>query len=103
MKKIWLIFLTAVLLWFAGGVQCSCPASQDIAQKHRQTKEKIRKLKWLENVETSKLYKNQQKLENAKNSLATSKNQLATTRNELADMELKLFKAVNEYKELNNT
>ena len=103
MKKIWLIFLTAVLLWFAGGVQCSCPASQDIAQKHRQTKEKIRKLKWLENVETSKLYKNQQKLENAKNSLATSKNQLATTRNELADMELKLFKAVNEYKELNDT
>ncbi len=103
MKKIWLFLIVIAVFCFAGGFQDSALASQDITQKHRQTKEKIRKLKWLENVETSKLYKNQQKLENAKNTLQSSKSQLATTQNELASMEVKLFKAVNEYKELNDT
>ncbi len=103
MKKIWLFLVLTALIWLASGVQFSVLAEQDIAQKHQQTKEKIQKLKWLENVETNRLYKNQQKLENAKNSLAYSKAQLVTTQNELADMEVKLFKAMNEYKELNET
>ena len=37
--------------------------AQDIARKHQQAKEQIKRLKWLETVETNKLYKNQQKLE----------------------------------------
>lgn len=76
---------------------------QEIERQHQQTKEKIQRLKWLETVETNKLYKNQQKLENAKNTLATSKTKLASTQNELIDMEYKLFRAINEYKELNST
>ena len=39
-----------------------CNAS-NVAQKQKQTKEKIRQLKILESAEKSKLYKNQRKLE----------------------------------------
>ena len=77
--------------------------AQDIARKHQQAKEQIKRLKWLETVETNKLYKNQQKLENAENTLASSKNKLESTRSELVDLEYKLFRAMNEYRELNDT
>ena len=75
--------------------------AQDVARKHEQTKQQIQRLKWLENVETNKLYKNQQKLESAKNTLKTSKTKLVSTQNELVDMEYKLFRAINEYKQNN--
>ena len=42
---------------------------QDIETKKKQTRAKINHLKWLESVETNKLYKNQQKLENLLSSL----------------------------------
>ncbi len=103
MKRFYALITTIVLLLWGLGIQPSALASQDVVRKHRQTQEKIKKLKWLENVETNKLYKNQQKLENAKMTLQTSKSKLETTQNELVDMQYKLFRAVNEYNELNTT
>ncbi len=88
---------------FAGGF-CNpvfADSAQDVARKQQQTKQQIQRLKWLESVETNKLHKNQQKLENTENTLEKSKTKLVTTRNELVDLEYKLFRAINEYKELN--
>lgn len=98
------LFAVTLLLLFTSGAffaPVESATQQEIERQHQQAKEKIQRLKWLETVETNKLYKNQQKLENAKSTLETSKTRLATTQNELVDMEYKLFRAINEYKELN--
>lgn len=77
-------------------------ASQDLETQKRQTREKINRLKWLESVETNKLYKNQQRLEDAHNDLAYSKSQIQSTEKELRGMQAKLDKAACEYNQLNN-
>ncbi len=76
-------------------------AVQDIEAKKKQTRAKINQLKFLENVETNKLYKNQQKLENAKTSLENSKSQMKSTQKELTDMQSKLNVASSQYNTLN--
>ena len=98
-----LLAVTLLLMFTSGAFLAPVESAtqQEIERQHQQTKEKIQRLKWLETVETNKLYKNQQKLENAKSTLETSKTKLVTTQNELVDMEYKLFRAINEYKELN--
>ncbi len=103
MKRLCVTLSLLLALLLVGAVSVNADTAQDVARKHQQTKEKIQRLKWLESVEANKLYKNQQKLENAKNTLATSKTKLASTQNELVDMEYKLFRAINEYKDLNST
>ncbi len=83
---------------------CGCLSSYatDIETQKRQTREKINHLKWLENVETNKLYKNQQKLENATNNLSYSKTEIAEMQRKLNQLESKLSVASSEYNELNN-
>ena len=76
-------------------------AAKDIETKKKETRAKINKLKWLENVEQNKLYKNQQKLESAKNTLAASENQIASTQRELSSMQAELNRATSEYTKLN--
>jgi murein DD-endopeptidase MepM/ murein hydrolase activator NlpD len=73
----------------------------DIAKQQKETKEKINKLKWLETVESNKLYKNQQKLENATNSLTTSKSEIAEMQKKLYQLESRLSVASSEYNSLN--
>jgi len=77
-------------------------AAQDIETKRKQTKEKINRLRWLENLETNKLYKNQQKLENATTNLQISKTKIITAEKELYGMQAQLDKASSEYMTLNS-
>ena len=76
-------------------------ADDDIARQQRETKEKINKLKWLETVESNKLYKNQQKLENATNNLNYSKTEVAEMQKRLYQLESQLSVASSEYNSLN--
>ena len=79
-----------------------CPQTQAanadaVVQKQKQTRAKINHLKWLESVESNKLYKNQQKLENTTNSLANNRNKLEKSRSELSVMEGQLAVAMSEF------
>lgn len=61
-------------------------------------KAKIKKLKILENIETGKLYKNQQKLESTQDSLQKSKDSYNNAQAKLLRLEKELISATNEYK-----
>lgn len=80
---------------------CNGYAAQDIETQKRKTREKINHLQWLERLETGKLYKNQQKLENATNNLQTSKTQVIQAQKELSGLEGQLERASVEYNNLN--
>jgi len=94
-----LIFLAVVFNTIAC---CSLFAATDLETQKKQTRAKINHLKWLESVETNKLYKNQQKLENATNTLHQSKSQIITAQKELNGMQAQLDKAAAEYNALNS-
>ena len=94
-----LIFLGITLNLF---LCSSASATQDLETKKKQTRAKINHLKWLESLETNKLYKNQQKLENATNSLQQSKTQIISAQKELNNMQTQLNRAAAEYTNLNN-
>ena len=76
-------------------------ANQDLEAQKKATREKIDRLKWLESLETNKLYKNQQKLETATNNLTSSKSQILTAQKEIQGLEAKLNVASAEYNSLN--
>ncbi len=95
-----LIFF-AILLNTAGCLTAF--ANADLEAQKKATREKINRLKWLESLETNKLYKNQQKLEKATGNLSSSKSQIASAQNELYGLESKLEKASAEYNSLNYT
>ena len=94
-----LIFFSIIFSTFAC---CASYAVQDIEAKKKQTRAKINHLKWLEGLETNKLYKNQQKLENATNSLQQSKTEILKAQRELYGMQAQLDKAAAEYNNLNS-
>lgn len=77
----------------------SCDAS-DISVKQKQTRAKINHLKWLENLETNKLYKNQQKLESTSTTLVSSKQQYSSTQNKLNNLQSDLSKSLSEFSEI---
>lgn len=81
---------------------CASFATQDIEAQKKQTRAKINHLKWLEGLETNKLYKNQQKLENATNSLQQSKTEIVKAQRELNGMQAQLDRAAAEYNSLNS-
>ncbi len=81
---------------------CATFAASDLETKKKQTRAKINHLKWLESVETNKLYKNQQKLENATTSLQNSKTQILSAQKELNGMQAQLDRAAAEYNSLNS-
>ena len=94
-----LIFLTvtfSVIGFFAEPA-----AATDLTVKRKQTHEKINRLKWLESIETNKLYKNQQKLEAATTNLTASKTKIVVAQKELNDLESQLGRASAEYNNLN--
>lgn len=100
LKKILNILIFFAILFNTAGCLYSS-AANDIETKKKQTREKINRLKWLESVETNKLYKNQQKLESANNNLNASQNQIRAAQRELNDLEAKLSRASVEYNNLN--
>ena len=73
---------------------------QAIIRKHQETQAKIRQLRMLENNETNKLYRNQQKLENTTKDLEYSKKRYTATKARLSDIEVELAQAVSEYNEM---
>lgn len=99
-KKILNILILSVTV--LGMFAYPCFAETDIEAKQREAREQINRLKWLETVETNKLYKNQQKLENATNNLSTSKSKIISAQKELNGLQGKLEVASSEYNQLNN-
>ena len=100
MKKLLSLFVFFSIM-FNTFACCTSFAAQDLETKKKQTRAKINHLKWLENVETNKLYKNQQKLENANNNLKQSKTQIISAQRELSGMQAQLDRASSEYSSLN--
>ncbi len=70
-------------------------------ESQQQAKKEINRLRWLENIENNKLYKNQQKLENVQNSLSISQTKVESTKKELAGLSAQLSVASSEYNNLN--
>ncbi len=75
--------------------------ARDVETQKKEIQKKIKHVKWLENVEQNKLYKNQQKLESAKSDLVESETQVASARKELSGMQGQLDRATTEYNSLN--
>lgn len=98
-KKLFITFL--ILL--TGIVSSIANADQlkTIQQKQKVTHEKIKRLKSLENLEKSKLHKNQQRLEQASVSLENSKNKRTSLESQLAQMERDLTRSIAEYNNAN--
>ncbi len=86
-----------------GNISLIADANQlkTIQQKQKVTHEKIKRLKVLEHLEKNKLYKNQQKLEQASSNLQYSKNQYSSLENQLAQMERELTASVAEFNNAN--
>ncbi len=96
--KIKTILNKALILVIAGLVLTPQAAFADnVAQKQRQTREKINQLKILENAEKNKMYKNQRKLEDASNDLQYSKSRYNTIESQLDDLEIRLSSATTEF------
>ena len=98
-KKIFIVFIALLI----GNANLVANANQlkTIQHKQRVTHEKIKRLKVLEHLEKNKLYKNQQKLEQASNSLQKSKNQYSSLEVQLAQMERDLNASVAEFNKAN--
>ena len=98
-KKMFIVFVALLI----GNISLVADANQlkTIQHKQRVTHEKIKILKVLEHLEKNKLYKNQQKLEQASNTLQKSKNQYSSLESQLAQMERDLNASVAEFNKAN--
>ena len=72
-----------------------------IQNKQKVTHEKIKRLKVLEHLEKNKLYKNQQKLEQASTNLQVTKSRYSSLEVQLAQMEKELSASVAEFNNAN--
>lgn len=72
----------------------------EIQKKQRQTRAKINHLRWLENLETNKLYKNQQKLEQTSTTLVVSKKEYSSAQGKLTKLEGNLSVALADFSEI---
>ncbi len=96
------IFTVVLILLIANiGLVANANQLRTIQNKQRATHEKIRRLKVLEHLEKNKLYKNQQKLEQASNSLQYSQNQYASLNSQLQQMEKDLAVSIAEFNKAN--
>lgn len=97
-KNIFITILMVLICIVTVAPQPSFATSLD--QKKKQTREKIKRIQFLEGLEKNKLYKNQQKLENTHTTLANSKAQYNSLQNQLSKMETELARAQTDF---NNT
>lgn len=93
-KKMFITFL--VLFITMTGFVCNAKDLRTIQREQQATHEKINRLKNLEKIEKNKLYKNQQKLEQASVGLQNSKRQYSTLETQLTQMERNLQISVSE-------
>lgn len=68
-----------------------------LEKRRRETHAKVVRLKRLETLETNKLYKNQQRLENAQKSLTSTKKQYESAEQQLSEAERNLNSVMQEY------
>ena len=90
--KVFLIFV--LFISFAQQAMCN---QNHIEKKRRETHAKVVRLKRLESIETNKLYRNQQRLENAQKSLTSTKKQYKDAETQLSEAEKKLNATMQEY------
>lgn len=95
------VSLIATSLFVASPCFAQHHSAATLKIKQKQTHEKIIHLKWLENLETNKLYKNQQKLEATSTDLKQSKNQYSNAQGKLTSLEGQLDKASVDFARLN--
>ena len=98
-KSLGLRVLKALLIFtlifsFSQSAFCS---QNHIEKKRKEAHANVIKLKRLESIETNKLYKNQQRLENANKSLNTTKQQYKTAEAQLAEAQRNLNATMSEY------
>ena len=98
-KKLFIVFIALLI----GNIGLLADANQlkTIQHKQKVTHEKIKRLKVLEHLEKNKLYKNQQRLEQASSTLQYSKNQYSSLEAQLAQMEKDLNASVVEFNKAN--
>ena len=86
-----------------GNISLIADANQlkTIQNKQKVTHEKIKRLKVLEDLEKNKLYKNQQKLEQASTNLQVTKSRYSSLEVQLAQMEKELSASVAEFNNAN--
>ncbi|MDD3435884.1 MAG: peptidoglycan DD-metalloendopeptidase family protein [Candidatus Gastranaerophilales bacterium] len=99
-KTIFTLLLLVTTVFFVNALPGYSSTHPDIQAKQKQTRQKINYLKWLENLETNKLYKNQQKLEATSTDLKTSKIQYSTAQNKLTDLERNLSRALSDFSDI---
>lgn len=91
------IFISFFILLFAmAGLDCDAKDLRTIQREQQVTHEKINRLKNLEKIEKNKLYKNQQKLEQATVGLENSKRQYSGLEAQISQMERELQVSVAE-------
>lgn len=95
-----LLLATAVIFTAIPVFSATPSAHSEIQKKQKQTRAKINHLRWLENLETNKLYKNQQKLEQTSSSLASSKKEYSTAQGKLSSLESNLSNALAEFSDI---
>lgn len=98
-KSLGLKVLKALLIFiliFSFSQSAFCSQNQ-IEKKRKEAHAKVIRLKRLESIETNKLYKNQQRLENANKSLNTTKQQYKSAEAQLAEAERNLNATMSEY------
>ena len=94
-KNIFIIFLIFAISNVAG--VCFADTAQDIAKKRKETRAKINRLKILENQETNKMYRNQQKLEKNERELRHSQKKYSDAKNKLENLEYRLSAEKAQY------
>lgn len=88
------VIILTLLISFPSSAFCS---QNHIEKKRKETHAKVIKFKRLETIETNKLYKNQQKLENAQKNLTTTKKQYQNAEQQLSEAERNLSQTLDEY------
>lgn len=100
-KTIFIFLLLLTTFVFLATPSCDAnPSHSEIQKKQKQTRAKINHLKWLENLETNKLYKNQQKLEATSSTLIVSRKQYSSAQGRLDSLQSNLSKALSDFSEI---
>lgn len=88
------LIIFVIIFSFSQSAFCS---QNHIEKKRKETHAKVVRLKKLETIETNKLYKNQQRLENAQKKLTSTKKEYKDAEIQLSDAQKNLEQTLQEY------
>lgn len=94
LKFIKAFFILILIISFNQSAFCT---QNHIEKKRKETHAKVIRLKKLETIETNKLYKNQQRLENATKTLNSTKKQYKSAETQLSEAEQNLNATMQDY------